>query len=310
MLRLGIDLGGTKIEAALLNSERAIVWKKRIASPQHDYAATLKAIHDLVQEARLWAKENTTVSGAVPNTLHSLGIGIPGSLSPSSALVRNANSTWLNDKPLKTDLESFTGQPIQLANDANCLALSESVDGAARDAAVVFGVILGTGVGGGLAIHGKVLHGANGIAGEWGHTPLPWLSSEEISVPRSCWCGREHCIETYLSGPALVNEFNKAGPQKVQRVEEIIQAAANGQDQAKACLELFYNRLARALAMVITIVDPDVIVLGGGLSNIAAIYAEVPKRWGQWIFSNEPVVTQLVPAMHGDSSGVRGAAWL
>lgn len=305
MLRLGIDLGGTKIEAALLNSEGAIAWKKRIASPQHDYLATLAAIQDLVAQANAWA-----VSGTVPDTIGTIGIGIPGSLSPTTGLVRNANSTWLNGRPLKSDLENLLGQPIQMANDANCLALSESVDGAGKGCATVFGVILGTGVGGGLAIHQQVLQGANRIAGEWGHTPLPWLSQTEMSMPRRCWCGQEHCIESYLSGPALVREFNETASQGVQGVEEILNAAANNHDQAKACLELFYNRLARAIGMVINIVDPDVIVIGGGLSNIAAIYTEVPKRWGHWVFSNEPIATRLAPAVHGDSSGVRGAAWL
>lgn len=302
MFRLGIDLGGTKIEAALLNSEGAIAWKKRIASPQHDYRATLAAIARLVDDARVWM-----VSGTVPDTI---GIGIPGSLSPSSGLVRNANSTWLNGRPLKSDLEALLGRPLKIANDANCLALSESVDGAGKSCATVFGVILGTGVGGGLAIRQQVLQGANRVAGEWGHTPLPWLSQTEMSTPRRCWCGQEHCIEGYVSGPALIREFNESSQLNMRRVEEIVDAAANSHGQAKACLERFYERLARALAMVINIVDPDVIVIGGGLSNIAAIYREVPERWTQWIFSNEPVVTRLVPAMHGDSSGVRGAAWL
>ncbi len=305
MLRLGIDLGGTKIEAALLDPHGVTVWKKRIASPQHSYDATLNAIQSLVADAKAWA-----VSGTVSDTALSIGIGIPGSLSPTTGLVRNANSTWLNGQSLKKDLEALLGQPVQMANDANCLALSESVDGAGQGASSVFGVILGTGVGGGFAIHQQVLQGTNRIAGEWGHTPLPWLSGAEMSRPRRCWCGQEHCLETYLSGPALVGEFNETASVSVQRVEEILSAATNNHDQATACLDLFYNRLARALAMVITIVDPDVIVIGGGLSNIAAIYTEVPKRWGQWVFSTEPVVTRLVPALHGDSSGVRGAAWL
>jgi fructokinase len=310
MFRLGIDLGGTKIEAALLNSEGTIAWKKRIASPQHDYRATLAAIESLVADAQALVVSGTVPDTVPDTTIQSIGIGIPGSRSPANGLVRNANSTWLNGKPLKTDLEALLGGPVQMANDANCLALSESVDGAGRGAAFVFGVILGTGVGGGFAIHQQVLQGANRIAGEWGHTPLPWPSDSESSRPRVCWCGQSNCIETYLSGPALVREFNETASLGVQRVEEIVQAAASGHGDARACLELFYGRLARALAMVINIVDPDVIVIGGGLSNIAAIYTEVPRRWGQWVFSAEPVVTRLVPAMHGDSSGVRGAAWL
>jgi fructokinase len=299
MLKLGIDLGGTKIEAALLNPEGAIAWKKRIASPQHDYSATLAAIQSLVADAKAWA-----------GSIERIGMGIPGSLSPSTSLVRNANSTWLNGQPLKSDLEAGLGQQVHIANDANCLALSESVDGAAKGCATVFGVILGTGVGGGLALHGNVLHGVNGVAGEWGHTPLPWLSQAEISRPRRCWCGREHCIETYLSGPALVNDFNANAPYAAQSAQEIVRAAADNDEQAKACLEVFYDRLSRALGMVINILDPDVIVIAGGLSNIEALYTEVPRRWSRWVFSNEPVVTRLVPAMHGDSSGVRGAAWL
>ncbi len=315
MLKLGIDLGGTKIEAALLDSDGMTVWRKRIASPQRDYTATLLAIESLVQEAKLWqANARALSSGQVAMTaqemFRTIGIGIPGSLSPSTGRVRNANSTWLNGQPLKSDLETRLGTSIQMANDANCLALSESVDGAGHNAAVVFGVILGTGVGGGLAIHRQVLQGANRIAGEWGHTPLPWLSDAETSQPRLCWCGQSNCTETYLSGPAIVREFNETAQANVRRIEEIIDAASKNDAQAKACLELFYGRLAKALALVINIVDPDVIVIGGGLSNIAAIYDEVPKRWGQWIFSNEPVATRLVPAMHGDSSGVRGAAWL
>lgn len=311
MLRLGIDLGGTKIEAALLDSNNAIVWRKRIASPQNDYGETLAAIGGLVNEAKAWALSGmVSVSSTINHPVSSVGIGIPGSLSPSTGFVRNANSTWLNGQPLKSDLETRLATSIQMANDANCLALSESIDGAGRGAAVVFSVILGTGVGGGLAIHRQVLQGANRVAGEWGHTPLPWQSDSESSRPRMCWCGQEHCIETYLSGPAIVREFNQAASFEARCMEEIVDAASRNNDQANTCLSLFYDRLARALAMVINIVDPDVIVLGGGLSNMTAIYTEVPKRWGRWVFSNEAVVTRLMPAMHGDSSGVRGAAWL
>ena len=312
MRRLGVDLGGTKIEAALLDSHGVVVWRKRLASPQHNYLATLAAIEGLVADAKTWAVSGAagTVPDTISTTIKTIGIGIPGSVSPTTGLVRNANSTWLNGRALKSDLEARLGTSIQMANDANCLALSESVDGAGQGAAVVFGVILGTGVGGGLAIHQQVLQGANCVAGEWGHTPLPWQSDSESSRPRMCWCGQSNCIETYLSGPAIVREFNQAASFKAQCVEEIVDAASRNNQDAKACLDLFYDRLARALAMVINIVDPDVIVLGGGLSNITAIYTEVPKRWGRWAFSNEAVVTRLAPAMHGDSSGVRGAAWL
>lgn len=299
-LRLGIDLGGTKIEGALLDASGAIVWRKRIASPRHDYTATLSAIKTLVMNARsdIAAAKNCTI-----------GIGIPGSLSPADGCVRNANSIWLNGRPLGHDLESLFGQSVKIANDANCLAVSECTDGAARDAQSVFAVILGTGVGGAHVIHGELVVGANGIAGEWGHVPLPWMTKEEFDHP-ACWCGRNGCIETFLSGPALVREFNASGAGSVQSVQEILRLAENGHVAAIALIDRFHGRLARALAMVINIIDPEVIVIGGGLSNITSIYSEIPKRWGRWIFSDVPAVTRLVPALHGDSSGVRGAAWL
>lgn len=299
MFRLGIDLGGTKIEAALLSPSGDVVWRKRVASPRDDYHQTIQALMGLIEEAR--------------QTHHasdfSIGLGIPGSLSPTDGRVRNANSTWLNGQPLKTDLEELLGQRIWIANDANCLAISEATDGAARDAQSSFAVILGTGVGGGLVIHKRLVVGANGIAGEWGHTPLPWQEDDEHHRSH-CWCGRQGCIETFLSGPALVKEFNAASPQRITDVESLIARRASGDLIAELVVESFFNRLARALAMVINIVDPDVIVVGGGLSNIDEIYTEVPKRWQRWIFSDQPAKTHLLPAMHGDASGVRGAAWL
>jgi predicted NBD/HSP70 family sugar kinase len=299
MFRLGIDLGGTKIEAALLNPFGDVVWRKRVASPRDDYRQTLQALIGLIDHAR--------------QTHHasefSIGLGIPGSLSPVDGRVRNANSTWLNGQALKTDLEELLSQRIAIANDANCLAISEATDGAARDARSSFAVILGTGVGGGLTLHKKLVVGANGIAGEWGHTPLPWQQADEHHRD-ACWCGRRGCIETFLSGPALVKEFNMASSHRVANVESLLALRAAGDVIAKSVMERFFDRLARALAMVINIVDPDVIVVGGGLSNIDEIYTETPQRWQTWIFSDRPTNTHLLPAMHGDSSGVRGAAWL
>lgn len=299
-LRLGIDLGGTKIEAALLDGAGSIVWKKRTPSPRNDYSATLSALEALVIEAR------RAVNAAEKC---SIGIGIPGSLSPADGRVRNANSIWLNGQPLKRDLEQLLGQSVAIANDANCLAVSEFTDGAARDARSVFAVILGTGVGGAHAIQGELVVGANGIAGEWGHVPLPWMTAEEFDHP-PCWCGRSGCIETFLSGPALVREFNTSASKSIQSVQEILCLAESGHAAAIAQMDRFYDRLARALAMVINIIDPEVIVVGGGLSNIPNIYTEIPRRWGRWIFSDVPAVTRIAPALHGDSSGVRGAAWL
>lgn len=299
-LRLGIDLGGTKIEAAILDARGAVVWRKRIAAPRNDYTATLSAIRALVLNAR---NEISTAERC------SIGIGIPGSQSPIDGCVRNANSTWLNGRPLKEDLQSLLDQSIKLANDANCLAISECTDGAARNAQSVFAVILGTGVGGAHVIHHQLMVGANGIAGEWGHVPLPWMTREELNHP-PCWCGRSGCIETFLSGPALVREFNASGAEPVASAQEILRLTELRHAAAIALVDRFHDRLARALAMAINIMDPEVIVMGGGLSNIASIYTEIPKRWDRWIFSDVPAVTRIVPALHGDASGVRGAAWL
>lgn len=299
-LKLGIDLGGTKIEAALLDPAGTIIWRHRIPAPRDAYPATIKAVVGLVHQAR----------AAQPSAANcSIGIGIPGSLSPDDGCVRNANSTWLNGQPFKRDLEAALDQAVQMANDANCLAVSEATDGAAQGARSVFAVILGTGVGGAHVIHGQLVIGINGIAGEWGHTPLPWMTAEEFKHA-PCWCGRSGCIETFLSGPALAQEFSGSGHAKVVSVQEILRMADAADRQALALMERFYDRLARALAMVINIIDPEVIVIGGGLSNITSIYSEIPKRWNQWIFSDSAAVTKLVPALHGDASGVRGAAWL
>jgi fructokinase len=283
-LRIGVDVGGTKIEALALDGAGREVFRRRIATPRGDYAATVHAIQALVNEAG---------EGAV-------GIGIPGSISHKTGLVKNANSTWLNGKPLKRDLEIALERQVEVENDANCFALSEASDGAGKGAAVVFGVILGTGVGGGVVVHGKVLAGVNGIAGEWGHNPLPAPSAADLPLP-DCYCGRKGCIETYLSGPGLSHDYERRTGQR-KAPEEIV-------SEGDPAVESYVERLARALAGVINVLDPDVIVLGGGMSNVARLYTEVPRLWTRHVFSDH-VATRLAPPVHGDSSGVRGAAWL
>jgi fructokinase len=282
--RIGIDLGGTKIEALALDAAGRDVFRKRIATPRGDYAATIAAVSSLVKEI-----------GA-----GSVGVGIPGALSRATGLVKNANSTWLIGKPLKEDLEAALGREVRIENDANCFALSEAIDGAGKGAAVVFGVILGTGVGGGIVVDGKVLSGANAIAGEWGHNPLPLPRPEDLPLP-ACYCGRAGCIETYLSGPGLSRDHERTTGKRLSS-EEI----ASLGDQS---LERYVERLARALAALINVLDPDVIVLGGGMSNVERLYTEVPALWGRYVFSDR-VATRLARPVHGDSSGVRGAAWL
>ena len=283
-LRIGIDLGGTKIEALALDAAGREVIRKRIPSPRGDYAATVSAISSLVSELG---------EGSV-------GIGIPGALSQVTGLVKNANSTWLIGQPLKEDLEEALGRPVKLENDANCFALSEATDGAGKGAALAFGVILGTGVGGGIVANGKVLSGANAIAGEWGHNPLPLPSGQDLPLP-DCYCGRAGCIETYLSGPGLARDHELRTGKRLPP-EEIVSLG----DQS---LERYVERLARALASVINLLDPDVIVLGGGMSKVGRLYTEVPRLWRRYVFSDH-VATRLAPPAHGDSSGVRGAAWL
>jgi fructokinase len=283
-LRIGIDLGGTKIEALALDAAGREVIRKRIPSPRGDYAATISAISSLVSEVG---------EGSV-------GIGIPGALSQVTGLVKNANSTWLIGQPLKEDLEKALGRPVKLENDANCFALSEATDGAGKGAEVVFGVILGTGVGGGIVVNGKVLSGANAIAGEWGHNPLPLPSAQDLPLP-DCYCGRAGCIETYLSGPGLARDHELRTGRRLPP-EEIVSLG----DQS---LERYVERLARALASVINLLDPEVIVLGGGMSKVGRLYTEVPRLWRRYVFSDH-VATRLAPPVHGDSSGVRGAAWL
>ncbi|MDB5363879.1 MAG: family Glucokinase with ambiguous substrate specificity [Rhodospirillales bacterium] len=294
--RIGIDLGGTKIEAIALDSHGTVRLRHRVQTPAGDADRTIAAIRDLVHavEAKLGGK------GTV-------GMGTPGSLSPVSGLLRNANSTCLNGLPLDRLIAQALGREVRIANDANCFALSEAADGAAAGATVVFGVILGTGVGGGLVIDGKLLHGRHGIGGEWGHNPLPWPTDAERPGP-ACFCGRSGCIETFLSGPGMAADHRAAGGSDLS-AREIAAQAESGDPAAQATLDRYIDRLARGLAHVINLVDPDVIVLGGGLSNLALLYDSVPARWGRHVFS-DVVATRLVPPRHGDSSGVRGAAWL
>lgn len=302
-MRIGIDLGGTKIEGVLLDAAGAVVWRERIPTPRGDYAASVLAIRDLVAAAEAAGRgEEPACSGKA-----SVGVGIPGVISPATGLVKNANSTWLIGKPLDQDLAAALRRPVRLENDANCLALSEAVDGAGAGAALVFGVILGTGTGGGIAIAGRPLTGANAIAGEWGHNPLPWPTDDERPGPL-CYCGLHGCIETFLCGPALTRQMEAASGRALTG-SQIATAAENGDPAASDVLDRYCRRLARSLATVINILDPDVIVVGGGLSNIPQIYERVPDYWPEWVFSDR-IDTPLKPAMHGDSSGVRGAAWL
>ena len=288
-LRFGVDLGGTKIELVALEGSSE-VWRRRVATPRDDYRAILDAIVGLDREA----------SRALGRT-GTLGVGTPGSVSPRSGRMRNCNTVVLNDKPLLEDLQAAISRPVRIANDANCFALSEAVDGAGAGAQTVFGVILGTGVGGGVVVEGRVLAGANGIAGEWGHSPLPRLTDDERPGP-PCYCGRRGCVETFLSGPAVAAEDGRG-----------LTAAALAQHPADPAVDSLWrryeDRLARALAGVVNLLDPDVIVLGGGLSNLARLYDNVPRLLAAEVFS-DVFTTPLVRAVHGDSSGVRGAAWL
>jgi fructokinase len=295
-MRLGIDLGGTKIAAVVLGEGGSVAWDARVPTPRGDYDATIEAMAALVAEGERAAGAACTV-----------GIGMPGAISPATGLVKNANSTWLNGRRLPEDLRRRLGRDVRLANDANCLAVSEAVDGAAAGARVVFGAILGTGVGGGIAIDGRVVTGRNAVAGEWGHNPLPWPADDERPGP-GCYCGLRGCIETFLSGPALSAEY-EASTGLAAAATAVAAAAAAGDREAGAVMARWFGRLARALATVINLLDPDVIVVGGGLSRIGELYDEVPRRWSAWVFSDR-VDTPLVAARHGDASGVRGAARL
>jgi fructokinase len=293
-LRIGIDVGGTKIEAVGLASDGSERFRRRVESPRGSYENTIAAIVALVAETEQTTDQRGTV-----------GLGIPGIVSPATGLVKNANSTWLIGRPLQVDLERALGRPIRLANDANCFALSEASDGAGAGAAVVFGVILGTGTGGGIVVGGEVLRGTNAIAGEWGHNGLPWPDADEWPGP-PCYCGKRGCIETFLCGEGLRAAY---GSGDAPAAQAIAAAADAGDARASAAIDLYSRRLAKALAGVINILDPDVVVLGGGLSNIESLYTRVPVVWKEWVFSDR-VDTRLARARHGDSSGVRGAAWL
>jgi fructokinase len=294
-MRIGVDLGGTKIEAVALADDGRIRARERVPTPR-DYEATLEAIAGLV----LGIEQKTGTSGSV-------GIGIPGALSPATGRVKNANSVWLNGQALDLDLERRLDRPLRFANDANCFALSEAIDGAAAGARVVFGAILGTGCGGGVVVGGRVLTGPNAIAGEWGHNPLPWPSTEEWPGP-SCYCGLTGCLETFLSGPGLARDYERAAATPAT-APEILARAEAGDPLAEATLGRYEDRLARALCHLINILDPDVVVLGGGLSNVARLYRNVPPLFMRYGFSDR-FDNRLVPPLHGDSSGVRGAAWL
>ena len=296
MTLLGIDLGGTKIEAAALDAAGATRWRQRVPTPRDDYDGTVGAIRGLVAAAE----------AAVGPC--SVGLGIPGAVSPATGRIKNANSTWLIGKPFKEDLERALARPVRMANDANCLAVSEATDGAAAGARVVFAVILGTGAGGGVVVNGQLVVGANAIGGEWGHNSLPWPSPDERPGP-ACYCGRTGCIETFLSGPGLAAAYARSSGRSGVASEEVVALAAAGDAVAGKCIDVWEDRLARGLASVINVLDPDVIVAGGGLSRIAQLYRNVPARWARYVFS-DGVVTRLVPAAHGDASGVRGAAWL
>jgi fructokinase len=290
-MRIGIDLGGTKIEGAALDHGGGVALRRRVPTPADDYAATIRAVRDLV--LGIERELGTTAS---------VGIGMPGALSPATGLVKNSNSTCLNGRPFDRDVMAALGREVRFANDANCFALSEAVDGAGRGARTVFGVILGTGVGGGVVHNGCLIEGANAIGGEWGHSPLPAPADDERPGPL-CYCGRRGCVESFLSGPALAREGG------AQDAETVAARAAAGDPQAESVLARYEDRLARSLATVINLLDPDVIVLGGGLGQIARLYQRVPALWTPYVFS-DVIVTRLVPPVWGDSSGVRGAARL
>jgi fructokinase len=295
-MHIGIDLGGTKIEAIALDEGGHTLASKRIPTPQGDYAATIGAIVDLV----------TGIERELER-IGSVGVGIPGAISPATGLVKNANSTCLIGNPLQQHLAQALAREVRVANDANCFAISEATDGAVHGAETVFGVIVGTGTGGAVVVAGHLLTGPNAIAGEWGHNPLPWPRQEELpGAP--CYCGKHGCIETWLSGPGFARCYAQATG-KMASAEEIVTFALHGEREAEQLLQDYEDRMARALASVINVLDPDVIVLGGGMSNIERLYRNVPKLWGEYVFSDQ-VVTRLVPPLHGDSSGVRGAAWL
>jgi fructokinase len=298
-IRLGVDLGGTKIEIIALDPQGRECLRQRVATPRGDYRGTLAAVASLVNGAERGLR--ITPGDAT------VGIGTPGSISRATGLLRGSNSLCLNGQPIRADLEQLLGRAVRITNDANCFALSEAVDGGGSGAGVVFGAILGTGVGAGIVVHGRVLEGPNAIAGEWGHNPLPWPRDDE-RPGSACFCGRDGCIETWVSGPGLVRD-HLLMTGRHQTSAEIVADALVGDSGCAATMQRFEGRLARSLAHVINVLDPDVIVLGGGMSNVARLYANIPLQWTRWVFADR-VDTQLVPHVHGDSSGVRGAAWL
>lgn len=293
-MRIGIDVGGTKIEGVLLDDGGDEIMRNRVATPSGDYEAIIATIAGLVSDLDQTGEA-------------SVGIGHPGAISPATGRIKNSNSTALNGRPFDKDLEAAVGRPLRLANDADCFTLSEATDGVGSGFTTVFGVILGTGVGGGLTVGGTLLRGPNAVTGEWGHNQLPWASADELPGP-SCYCGRRGCIETFLSGPGLEADFHRETGMHIPS-REIVLRARGGEPAASDALRRYTQRLARGLASIINVLDPDVIVLGGGMSNIDELYRDVPVQWGAWVFS-DTVDTQLRRAAHGDSSGVRGAAWL
>lgn len=299
-MRIGIDLGGTKIEGILLDQRDGEVARIRVSSPDR-YEETLQAVAGLVAE--LDAAGGVAGGGARPT----VGVGTPGALSPVTGTIKNSNSTHLIGRPLADDLAAVLGRPVRLMNDADCFALSEARDGAGAGASPVFGVILGTGVGGGIVVDGRVLEGASRIAGEWGHNPLPWPRDDERPGP-GCYCGRRGCVETFLSGPGMERDHLARTGRELSS-PEIVERAGAGEEDARATLERYHDRLARSLATVINVVDPEVVVLGGGMSNIPGLAGAVAERLPAWVFS-DAVAVRIVPNAHGDSSGVRGAAWL
>lgn len=296
MLRLGVDFGGTKIEAAALAPNGDVVARVRRPNPRQ-YEAALSTVRELVE----------TIEAGTSVRFERIGMGIPGSISPHTGLIRNANSVMLNDRPLQADVEAALGRQVRLTNDANCMALSEATDGAAAGARCAFGVIIGTGCGGGVALEGRPWDGANGIAGEWGHAPLPWPTPDEYGS-RPCWCGRKDCIETFVSGTAFVEDYARATGQSLDGAS-IVAAARAGEAAAIANLDRYIDRLGRALAVICDILDPDAVILAGGMSNVDELYDRLPAVVGTHVFS-DGFDTPIRQAAHGDSSGVRGAAWL
>ncbi len=294
-MRIGVDLGGTKIEIAAIDDNGRERFRRRVPSPRGDYRGTIELVASLVEQA-----EQATGRATV-------GVGMPGAISPASGLVKNANSTWLNGRPLREDLCRRLDREVRLANDANCFALSEAIDGAAAGQSVVFGVIVGTGTGGALVVGGRIVTGANAIGGEWGHNPMPWPEKDEWPGP-PCYCGLTGCVETFLSGPGMARDHQRTNGQAIDPAE-IVRRAEAGDAGAEATVGRYEDRMARGLASIINVLDPDAIVLGGGMSNIARLYRNVPRLWVRHVFS-DAVVTRLLPPVHGDASGVRGAAYL